>query len=72
MADRKHTTVARIAVDAGIADPSTVMFYERLHAALSVQFGRENVDSGIGLGSIDFWIRNDGTEYVLNVKRKTQ
>ena len=60
--------VCELAAEEGLADTDTLSVYSRVHEALRKEFGDTAIDSGIGGGALDFWVRAGGMEYKVVFK----
>lgn len=68
MSEEQTERVCDLAAEAGLNDDDMIRLYGRISNALSTEFGPGKVDSGMGGGWCDFWIRDGGMEYKLVMK----
>jgi hypothetical protein len=69
MSERAENLMHEIAQQLGVpADDSEA--FRTISMALR-QIADDHVDSGLGLGSADYWLRIGGVEYYLNARRKS-
>lgn len=63
--------IGKIAIQHGIIDsPTLFMHRSKIEAALKTIADEGKIDVGIGLGSMDFWIKLQGIEYYIEATPK--
>lgn len=68
MSDDLSKQVCDLAGESGLADDAMLAMYSKVHAALRQAFGDTSVDSGVGGGWCDFWVKEGDVEYKLVMK----
>ena len=57
--------VCELARESNLADGDMLDMYAKVGDALRTAFGEKSVDSGVGGGQVDFWLRFGDVEYKL-------
>lgn len=60
--------VCDLAAESNLNDDHMISVYSRVVRALAAEFGPTAVDSGMGGGWCDFWLRDDNIEFKLVMK----
>lgn len=60
--------VSELTSEAKLNDEDFIAMYAKVGNALSESFGKEAVDTGMGGGWADYWVRHEGVEYKLVMK----
>lgn len=65
MSEELHDRVCELASEGNINDDAMLGTFKKVADALSAAFGPTGLDTGMGAGWCDFWVRDGDVEYKL-------